>query len=64
MSDLEACRSLWRAGLEAIPLSIYCVRPYPRGGLLLGFTATAPDQIDANVRKLSDRLRSLSTASL
>ena len=39
MDDLEASRRLWAAGVETVPLSIYCSMPYPRQGLLLGFRA-------------------------
>ncbi|MFQ5783749.1 MAG: PLP-dependent aminotransferase family protein [Alphaproteobacteria bacterium] len=50
--DLQAARTLWQAGIEAIPLSIYAVQDHPRGGLLLGFTAVAPELIDPKVKQL------------
>ncbi len=56
MDDMAASQALWDAGIEAIPLSIYCVRPYPRNGLLLGFTGVPPGQIAPNVSKLVETL--------
>lgn len=52
VSDSGVAEQLWKNGIEAVPLSIYTVDPYPRSGLLLGFTAVPPDQIDAKVRQL------------
>ncbi len=50
--DLETSRRLWAAGVEAVPLSIYCSTPYPRQGLLLGFTNVRPEEVKPNVEKL------------
>ena len=61
LDDLQTSRALWQAGIEAIPISIYAVQPYPRAGLLLGFTALKPEIIDAKVRKLVQVIRSLKT---
>ncbi len=52
MDDLRASRRLWAAGIEAIPLSIYCSTPYPRQGLLLGFTGVRPEEIEPGVETL------------
>ena len=60
MNDLSVCQALWREGLEAIPLSIYSVRPYPRAGLLLGFTAVQPDGLEAKVDKLVEVIAGIS----
>lgn len=54
--DLETSRRLWAAGVEAVPLSIYCSTPYPRQGLLLGFTGVRPEEIKPNVEKLVEVL--------
>ncbi len=61
LDDLQTSRALWQAGIEALPISIYAVQPYPRAGLLLGFTALKPEIIDAKVRKLVQVIRSLKT---
>lgn len=55
IDDMAASQALWAASVER-PLSIYCVRPYPRNGLLLGFTSVPPDQIEPNVSKLAATL--------
>jgi len=55
--DLHAARALWHGGIEAIPLSIYAQRPYPRAGLLLGFTAVTPEAIEPKVKQLAAILR-------
>ena len=47
--DLAVAKALWSGGVEAIPLSIYSQRPYPRAGLLLGFTAVPPADIEPKV---------------
>ena len=56
MDDLETSRRLWAAGVETVPLSIYCSTPYPRQGLLLGFTGVRPEEIEPNVDKLVEVL--------
>ena len=50
--DMAVSRALWAGGIEAIPLSIYCARPYPHAGLLLGFTGVPPAVIEPKVRQL------------
>jgi GntR family transcriptional regulator/MocR family aminotransferase len=54
--DMVAARALWDAGIEAIPLSIYCLRPYPRPGLLLGFTSVPPAGVRPSVSRLVEAL--------
>lgn len=55
--DMAMAHALWEEGIEAIPLSIYTVKPYPRAGLLLGFTAVSPDSIEPKVRQLAGIVR-------
>ncbi len=50
--DRQVSRNLWAAGIEAVPLSIYCDKPYTRQGLLLGYTGVPPEEIEPNVEKL------------
>ena len=54
--DSAVARSLWQGGIEALPLSIYAQRPYPRAGLLLGFTAVPPEIVAAKVGRLVEIL--------
>ncbi|MEM7222491.1 MAG: PLP-dependent aminotransferase family protein [Pseudomonadota bacterium] len=63
-SDLEVCRALWQKGIEAVPLSIYCARPYPRAGMLLGFTAVQPEQLDRKVDQLVEALSSITISNI
>ena len=42
-----------RRNITAIPLSRYCVSPYPRGGLMLGFGHTRPEDIGPAVHELA-----------
>ena len=60
LDDMRVCQALWRAGIEAVPLSIYRVRPAPRGGLLLGFTAVCPDSLEAKVDRLVETIEGIS----
>lgn len=62
--DLVVSEQLWTAGIEVVPLSIYCDRPYHRQGLLLGFTGVPPNEMEANVRKLVGVLEALGESSL
>ena len=57
--DKRTCEALWAAGIEAIPLSIYCARPYPRSGLLLGFTGVTPREIPLKARQLAKVLQAM-----
>lgn len=42
-----------KRNITAIPLSRYCVSPYPRGGLMLGFGHTRPEDIGPAVHELA-----------
>lgn len=53
MDDMTTSRNLWAAEVETVPLSIYCSVPYPRQGLLLGFTGVRPAEIDPGVQRLA-----------
>ena len=64
LDDLAVSKQLWAAGIEVVPLSIYCDRPYHRQGLLLGFTGVRPDEMAVNVRKLVGRLETLEDSNL
>lgn len=43
--DRTAARRAALAGVHGDALGDYCARPYPRQGLLLGFTGVAPHQL-------------------
>ena len=46
-----------RRNITAIPLSRYCISPYPRGGLMLGFGHTRPENIGPAVHELALAIR-------
>ncbi len=45
--------------VEVTPLSRYCLKPYPRGALLLGYGAVPPADIRAGVKRLAVALHSI-----
>lgn len=52
--DPEAVsREADKRNITAIPISRYCISPYPRGGLMLGFGHTRPENIRSAVRELA-----------
>jgi GntR family transcriptional regulator/MocR family aminotransferase len=59
VDDAAASRSSFEHGVEAPALSAYALEPLPRGGLLLGFTATGTREIREGVRRLGQALRSV-----
>jgi GntR family transcriptional regulator/MocR family aminotransferase len=60
MDDREASRRAASHGVEAPPLSAYGVERGARGGLLLGYAATAPRHIREGVHRLAAALRARS----
>nr|WP_314266877.1 PLP-dependent aminotransferase family protein [uncultured Moellerella sp.] len=50
---IKKCRVL---GLGVQPLSRYCIRPYSKQGVLFGYAAHTPQQIEENIRKLAEVL--------
>ncbi len=56
-NEQKASRAAARAGIEAPPLSNYCIEQYERGGLLLGYAGSDARQIREGVRRLSSALR-------
>ena len=46
-------REAERRNITAIPISRYCISPYPRGGLMLGFGHTRPEDIRPAVHQLA-----------
>jgi GntR family transcriptional regulator/MocR family aminotransferase len=59
VDDRAAAEAALRHGLEAPPLSAYRVRPRPEGGLVLGYSAFAPRDLEAGAERLAAALRPL-----
>ena len=52
VNDVEVSKKADELGISAMPLSTCCLRPPARGGLILGYGGTDPQQIHDGVRKL------------
>ncbi len=63
VDDAAASRRAIEHGVEAPPLSAYALERQPRGGLLLGFTATGTREIREGVRRLAQALQANRTAA-
>jgi GntR family transcriptional regulator/MocR family aminotransferase len=59
MNELETHRALLDLGIETIPLSIFCIVPQTKAGLVLGFSGTTPEKIPLLVEKIATCLKSL-----
>ncbi len=55
--ELRITQHLAANGIETPPLSQYCVEPYPRPALLLGYAAWTVEEIREGVRRLAGALR-------
>ncbi len=57
--DLKAeavCAEAAKAGLTVAPISRFCIAPYPREGVVLGFSGFSPAQIAGAVPLLRGAL--------
>ncbi len=59
LNDRDAARGAAQQGVDSRPLSDCCLRPSPRGGLMLGYAAFTPKEIREAVRRLSVALHGL-----
>ena len=59
MDDQAAHFALLSAGIETLPLSVYCIEPLGRSGIVLGFSGTPERRIPKLVERMSEALRSL-----
>lgn len=59
LDELEVHQALLEKGIEAIPLSIFSLKPQKKAGLVLGFSGTPPKKIPPLVGEISECLRSL-----
>ncbi|HXZ81669.1 MAG TPA: PLP-dependent aminotransferase family protein [Terriglobales bacterium] len=57
--DVAVSEAAARERLSVMPLSICYLRPAPRPGLILGYAACGPNEIQEGVRRLSKILRTL-----
>jgi GntR family transcriptional regulator/MocR family aminotransferase len=56
-NELEASRAAHRAGVLHEPVSAFCLEPFSRAGLMLGYAAVTDDAMRNGVRQLMHVLR-------
>ncbi len=59
VDDQVAHHALLEAGIESLPLAVYCQKPLSRSGLVLGFSAAPENRIPKLVRRMAEALRVL-----
>ncbi len=59
VDDQKAHSALLNAGIESLPLSVYCTRPLNRSGLVLGFCCAHEKRIPNLVKRMSKALSKL-----
>ena len=64
VDDVLASQRAASAGIDAPPLSAYCIRPHHRGALLLGYANCSQQEIDQGVEGLARVLSGLQAPAL
>ncbi len=59
MDDQVVHRALLNAGIESLPLSVYCIGPLNRSGIVLGFCCAHENRIPNLVKRMSRILKKL-----
>lgn len=59
LDDQAAHQALLAAGIESLPLSVYCIEPLARSGIVLGFSGANEKRIPKLVKRMSETLRTL-----
>ena len=59
MDDQAAHLAMLEVGIESLPLSVYCIKPLGRSGIVLGFSGADERRIPKLVKRMSETLRSL-----
>ena len=60
VDDNLAHRALLDAGIESLPLSVYCIDPFKCSALVLGFSGVPKNRMPKLVRRMSKVLQSVS----
>jgi GntR family transcriptional regulator / MocR family aminotransferase len=53
LDDRECARRALEHGVTTSPISEFCLEPFPRPGLVLGYAAVNPNEIDAAIGRLA-----------
>ncbi|MEM7172404.1 MAG: PLP-dependent aminotransferase family protein [Pseudomonadota bacterium] len=59
LDDQEVHSTLLAAGIDSLPLSVYCIEPLKRHAIVLGFTGVPENRIPRLVARMAKALRSL-----
>ncbi len=59
LGDQDVHRALLDAGIESLPLSVYCIEPLERKGIVLGFSGADTRRIPRLTKRIADVLASL-----
>ena len=59
LDDQAVHKALLDVGIESLPLSVYCIRPLGRSGIVLGFSCAPENRIPRLVRRMSEALHRL-----
>ena len=57
LEDQVAHNLLLNAGIESLPLSVYCIKPLERAGIVLGFSCAQEQRIPDLVNRISETLK-------
>lgn len=52
LNELEVAQSIWNAGIDCLPISIYCDEQQLRPGIMLGFACAKEHRIEISVVRL------------
>ena len=58
LDDLTVHRALLKQGIESLPLSVYCIEPLDRSGIVLGFSCADERRIPKLVKRMAGVLHS------
>ena len=57
ISDSEIAECIWAAGIDCLPISIFCDKEHLRPGIMLGFACAVEAEIERNVLCLAEAVR-------
>jgi GntR family transcriptional regulator/MocR family aminotransferase len=60
LQDQAVHSALLKVGIESLPLSVYCINPLDREGIVLGFCCAQEKRIPGLVKRLSETLARIS----
>ena len=61
VDDLAAHNALLQAGIESLPLSVYCIKPLDRSGIVLGFSGAPEERIPKLTKRMAEALSTITS---